>query len=482
LAACSRRPHRTVERIALLPFDNLTGDAAYDWVRNAGPAILSEELAGSARVLPLRSRSVGTASLAGATQLLHCTFSRRGNALRVDFALEDAEGHRMVATGSAEGAVLFVCNMLALKLDPGARPFSTQNEDALAAWGISEFERAVTLDPDFGTAWAFWISQSAQTGKPEAAAAIAERALARASLRTAFNKAQIQFALAVLRKDETARGAALKELASLAPNDVANPLGLAEIEQRHRRYTAAVQFYQRALAIEPGNATALNGLGYSQGENGELDDAKKSLEAYGERPDQSINALDSLGEVYFMNGRFADAEKYFLQASARDPNFLNGAPLMKASYARWLGGDLAGADTLMAKYLDLRQKQNDSLVFWRQAVWQYATGRRDQALATLAKAPQDQSANMERQRAVWRGEVRLTEDVSQLKAMFENTNPAADGVPRTLYAAALAQAGKADEASALLRLWPLPDSPGDPVLQSLLYPKFLELRKSLGVK
>ena len=183
-----------------------------------------------------------------------------------------------------------------------------------------------------------------------------------------------------------------------------------------------------------------------------------------------------------MNGRFAEAEKYFIQAAARDSNFLSGAPLMKASYARWLGGDLAGADALMAKYLDFRQKQNDPLVFWRQAVWQYATGRSDLALATLRKAPQDQAANMERQQAVWRGEVRLPEDLSQLKAMFENTNPAADGLPRTLYAAALARAGKADEARALLKLWPLPDSPGDPMLQSLLYPKFLELRKSLGVR
>ena len=482
LAACSRRPQRSLERIALLPFDNLTGDAAFDWVSDAGPAVLSEELAGSVHVLPLRSRSVGTAALVGATQLFHCTFSRRGNALRVDFSLEDAEEHRMVATGSAEGGVLFVLNTLALKLDPGARPFSTPNQDALAAWGSGEFERAVTLDPDFGTAWAFWISQSAQAGKPEAAAVLAERALARASLRSAFNKAQIQFALAVLRKDETARGAALKELASLAPNDVANLLGLAEIEQHHRRYAAAIQLYQRALAIEPGNANALNGVGYAQGENGDLNDAKKSLEAYGQQPDQSNNATDSLGEVYFMNGRFADAEKYFIQASARDPNFLNGAPLMKASYARWLGGDLPGADALMAKYLDLRQKQNDQLAFWRQAVWQYATGRRDQALATLQKTPQDQAANMERQRAVWRGEVRLPEDLGQLKAIFENTNPAADGVPRTLYAAALARAGRADEARALLKLWPLPDSPGDPLLQSLLYPKFLELRKSLGVR
>jgi hypothetical protein len=47
--------------------------------------------------------------------------------------------------------------------------------------------------------------------QPEVAAVLAERALARASLRTTLNKAQIQLGLALLRKDETARGAALAE-------------------------------------------------------------------------------------------------------------------------------------------------------------------------------------------------------------------------------------------------------------------------------
>jgi len=55
-------------------------------------------------------------------------------------------------------------------------------------------------------------------------------------------------------------------------------------------------------------------------------------------------------------------------------------------------------------------------------------------------------------------------------------------LPRTLYAAALAKAGKTDEARALLKMWPLPESAVDPLLQSLLYPQFLELRKALGIK
>ena len=479
LAACSRTPQRAVERIAILPFDNLTGDGALDWVSAAGPAMLAQELTGASRVLAVGAGTAGKAALEGATQLLHCTFTQRGGALEISYALEDAARHRMVSTGSAPGTVLFAVSTLARTLDSGAQPFSTPNADAAAAWGHGDFERAVMLDPDFGAAWESWIAQVQQSGKADEAEALAERALARSSLRTPLNKARIQLSSALLRKDETARVAALTELARLVPRDSSTVLALAEIEQRHRRFPAAEQLYRQALAIDPENASALNGLGYAQGEDGDLDAAKKTLEQYGQKAEQAINALDSLGEVHFMNGRFADAEKYFAQVTARQANFLSGAPLMKAAYAHWLGGDLGGADALMQKYL---ATQNVQQRVWRQAVWLYATGRQEQALAMLDKTPPEQAAAMARQRSVWRGEVHPPEDLEQLKKIFESTNPAVDGLPRTLYAAALAKAGKAEEARALLKIWPLPETAADPLLQSLLYPRYLELRKTLGIK
>jgi tetratricopeptide (TPR) repeat protein len=387
----------------------------------------------------------------------------------------------MIATGTVDGGALFAVSALARTLDAdGARPFSTPNPDAAAAWGRGEFEQAIALDPDFGTAWASWIAQAAQAGKPDLAAELAGRALARASLRTPLDKAQIQLSFATLRQDAIARAAALTELARLAPHDADPLLGLAAIEQQARTYLTAAELYRRALAIDPGSADALNSLGYAEGESGDLEAAKKTFEAYGQMPNQANNALDSLGEVYFMNGRFAEAEKYFAQVSARDPNFLKGAPLMKAAYAHWLGGDLAGADGLIQKYLAVLSKQNDPLVVWREAIWFYQTGRNAQAMATLAKAPPDQAANMERQRAVWRGEVRVPDDLNQLKAVYQSANPAADGLARTLYAGALVKAGNVDEARALLKLWPLPESASDSLLQSLMYPRFLELRRTLS--
>lgn len=496
LAACSRAPQRAVERLAILPFENLTGDPSLDWIRAAGPAILAEQVAVSARLFPISAPTLSEAAFAGATRYLHCNFSRIQSSgtpaatspvLHFSYAIEDAATHKMVTTGTSTGAVLFALNTLALALDPAAQPFSSSGADAVAAWGHSDFERALSLDPDFGAAWISSIEQLARSAKPEEAAAAADKALARASLRPPLDRARIQLLLAGLRKDQPAREAALTALAGLAPTDAATVLALAEAEQRRRHFPASAALYRRVLALEPGNAGAMNGLGYAEGEAGRLDAARAALEQYARQPNQAANALDSLGEVYFMNGRFAEAEKYFSQLTARDPAFMDSAALVKAAYAHWLaarasGGDFSGADAILHRYLDSRAQANDPSVVWREAAWLYSTGRPRGAIAKLASAPDDQKALLDRQLAVWRGEIHPPTDPAELKAVYDSTNPAADGLIRVIYAAALLGEGKTDQARALLERWPLPESAGDPLLQSLVFPQFLELRRKLGVK
>jgi hypothetical protein len=48
-----------------------------------------------------------------------------------------------------------------------------------------------------------------------------------------------------------------------------------------------------------------------------------------------------------------------------------------------------------------------------------------------------------------------------------------------LYAAALMHAGQKDEARKLIALWPLPGAETDPLLQSFVFPKYLELKQEL---
>ena len=373
LAACSNRPH-PVERLAILPFENLTGEASLDWIASTAPAIVAADLSGVSKLFaqPMPTRS--DAYLANATRFVHGSFTGHGGALRFEVNVEDASRHKMIMDETASGDVLGAMNALAKRVDPAAHSFSTSNAEALAAWGHRDFERAVTLDPDFGAAWLGWVDTLAQKGDTAQAIELANRALARSSLQSNVDRVRIELVSATLRRDSNARDKALSTLTGLLTTDVPVMQALAETELNARRFSVAAEVFNKIVKVDPENVGAMNSLGYAQLYAGDLAGAVKTLEAYGRLPDQKTNSLDSLGEAFFMNGRFAEAEKYFLQAYDSNHAFLGGADLLKAAYARWLAGDLKGADGLMTRYLETRR--TDPLNAWRKRL-----GLRDGAKA-----------------------------------------------------------------------------------------------------
>jgi hypothetical protein len=78
---------------------------------------------------------------------------------------------------------------------------------------------------------------------------------------------------------------------------------------------------------------------------------------------------------------------------------------------------------------------------------------------------------------VWSNLQSIPSDLAELEKAYRRSNPLSDGLVRTLYAEALARAGRKDEARSLVKLWPLPEQTD--LLQGLMYPKFIELRKAL---
>ncbi|MEI9815017.1 MAG: tetratricopeptide repeat protein [Acidobacteriota bacterium] len=245
-----------------------------------------------------------------------------------------------------------------------------------------------------------------------------------------------------------------------------------------RRFAEAVGLYERIQKLEPEDVTLLNSLGYAQFFNGDLESARKSFTEYAKTPGQEANGLDSLGEVLLMAGQFTEAEGKFKEAHTRNPELLNGGDLMKAAYAHWLGGDLPGADKMMEEYFTYRAQHNDQTVIWRRALWSILpVGRMPPSLRLkAAMGPVGQLA--QRQLLVWQNAEGLIQDIPALERGYRGSPPAADGIVRTLYARALARAGRTQEAAKLIALWPLPEI-GDPLLQGFQYPYFLELKKSL---
>ena len=456
--------------------ENLTGDVSLDWVGRSLPSIATAQLIGVRNVVPLRAEAVRDAYNLKATRFVHGYFDRRGGSLRFSFYEEDAATHKMADALTVSGDVLAAARRLATQIDPQAHAFSSANLEAIAAWGRLDFERATALDPEFSAAWRDWVQSRAAAGNREEALAVADRALARAEWRSPVDRAQVALIAASLRGDSEARKQALMDVVRLVPNDVVSVRALAEQEMNARRYSESVALFREALRIDSSDPFVRNLLGYALFHAGDLPAARREFDEYAKAPGHEANAADSQGEVLFMAGQFADAERYFLQAHEKGPELLDGVDLSKAAYARWLRGDLKGADEIFEKFLRYRADHGDQATVWRQAVWEYSTGRQTEARTRLMSAQGPAAEIAQRQLQVWNQPGSLPKDTAALERAYQQTQPAADGLVRTLYAMALLRDGRAEEARRLVQPWPLPES-GEPLMQGFLYPMYLELRR-----
>jgi tetratricopeptide (TPR) repeat protein len=459
-------------RYAILPFDNLTGDASLNWISTAASKIAAAEIAGAARSVA----SVNDAYLGNATRLVHGYFTKGPHQLHLTAQVEDSVSHKMVEIDQIDGTVLSAVNGLAKRLQPKAESFSTSNEDAMEAWARGDFEKATTLDPSFGAAWLGWMETAARKGDAEGAVGIANRALAH-PVKSEVDGLRIELLRATIKKDSNAEHEVLTRLTARV-SDPQLLASLGALEVRQRQFALAQNDYKKILAIEPENAGAMNQLGYVYALDGKVSDAEAAFARYRTAPGQEANSYDSLGEAYFINGKFPDAEKAFLRAHEVNAALLAGGDIRKAAFAHWLAGDLAGADKLFDRYLDFRTKLKDPAIDFERAAWQFVTGRKDQAVALLEKSSFPQAQIQIR---VWRDETKVPSDVGPLKRAYEGSPPTADGLYRVLYAEALVGNGDREEAKKIIARWPLPDNAGEPILQSLVFPKYVALRRILGL-
>jgi hypothetical protein len=208
------------ERLAFLTLDNETGDASLDWMKRIVPTMAAAQLTGVGRIVPLRAEVMRDAYSTKATRFIHGNFTRQNGQLRFTFHEEDGASHKMTRSVSVTGDPLSVSSQLAKQIDSGAHPFSSASAGAVEAWGLGEFEKAVGLDPDFGSAWAGWVQAEVAAGRRDSAISIAGRALARSSLKSPLDRAQIALLDANLRNEPNDRRKALTELVKLAPNDI----------------------------------------------------------------------------------------------------------------------------------------------------------------------------------------------------------------------------------------------------------------------
>jgi tetratricopeptide (TPR) repeat protein len=334
----------------------------------------------------------GTSAEAPLAEALHATrigygyYTVEGGYIQAHLTIEDSRTRRMVQSLSSVASrapdIVPVANSLARGISPQAQNWPERNPQALRAYALAlessdaavmerESEAAVAAAPDFARPYLLLAELKARRQDRTGAQDILQSALGRQGI-DAADRAEIESASATLRNDPAARQHALALRVRLAPNDVAAWRSLAQLEINRHRFPDSLQAYERALAIEPDDAGTWNESGYAAAYAGNLPAAMAALRRYQALRPNDPNPLDSMGDVNLMLGRPAEAERFYLEAAKKDPNFLNGADVYKAAVAHLMTGDVAGADAIFRQRFSQPNPE-----------WLWTTGRRPEAYALL---------------------------------------------------------------------------------------------------
>jgi tetratricopeptide (TPR) repeat protein len=408
LASCARGPEApAIQRLAVLRFENLSGDPSLDWMGRALSETITAELGRSATLYAIPSSRLhslnqalgirpisapGISAEAPLAQALNASligygyYTVEGGFVQAHLTIENPRTRRMVqsltSVASRAPDIVPVANSLAHGISPQAQSWPARSPDALRSYAIAlessdaaAMERdaaaAIAADPDLARPYLLLAELKARRQDRAGAQDVLQSALGRQGI-DASDRAEIEAAAAGLHNDLVGREHALILHVRLAPNDAAAWRALAELNLNGHRFVESLQAYKRALAIEPEDANTWNEAGYAAAYAGNLPAAMSALRRYQALRPSDANPLDSMGDVSLMLGRLGEAERFYLDAAKKDPNFLNGADTYKAAMAHLMTGDVPSADAIFRQRFSQPNPE-----------WLWVTGRRQEAYALL---------------------------------------------------------------------------------------------------
>ena len=267
LASCHRKEVRKIERVAVLPFENLSGEPALDWVGRAVAGMLAEQATASVTVYPFVAENLRAARLNNANRVVEGYYSSAGaGRVRIHAVIQDLGSvwnidSMSLATALTEGLPATV-DQLARGIDARTRPFGTRNSKAIRSWGesivapdaaakVQALESAIHDDPNFGKPYAELASLYTAMHDEQRANDVLRRAADRLTQFTDLERARVELIAATLHDNTSERREALTALSRLVSTDAQTLRSLGQLEVETRHFTQATYVLKNAVAIEP---------------------------------------------------------------------------------------------------------------------------------------------------------------------------------------------------------------------------------------
>jgi tetratricopeptide (TPR) repeat protein len=350
--------------VAVLPFENQTGEVSLSYLRKAIPNLLITNLEQSkyVRVLTwerlgdlLRSRDNSVSEVVemeretafelcrqdGVQEVVVGSYTKAGNVFATDIKVLDAETKELLisATSRGDGLESILKDQIdelskavtsIVKLKTGfseTEPLriadvTTQSLDAYRLYleGVSFFhgmrvldarntmEQAVSLDPSFAMAFYYLSKSLRDLGNHEAAEAALQKAMQHADETTLRESLLIQMDYARFVERDRQKSVQINcDLVSKFPKEKIAFHYLATKLSSDGNVTEAIDASRQTIRLDPNFTYAYNHLAYCHARMGDFDQALSSARKFVALASNEPNAYDSLAELLLLAGRLDEA-------------------------------------------------------------------------------------------------------------------------------------------------------------------------------
>ncbi len=251
-------------------------------------------------------------------------------------------------------------------------------------------EKAVELDPQFAIAYFYLSRVYRYLANSQLAAEALNKAKSFSGKATEKERLYIEAAYARrVEKNTDKEFRILQEIAAKYPKEKEVHSSLFAFYRQKKMYPEAIAEANKALEMDPKWATILNQLGFMYIATGDLGKAEEYLKKAVSVAPEDANPLDSLGQLYFLTGRLDEAIAQYKEAVRIKPNF-ESEDIIAYIYA--VKGDYTEAMSWLDQFiLAAQSKSSQSLGYWWKAIFNHVLGKRKQA-----------RVEMERVRGAWK--------------------------------------------------------------------------------
>jgi len=362
--------------IAVISFENQTGDKSYDYLQKAIPNLLitSLEQTGELYVVTWermydlleqmgrkdvetidRDSGFKLCRREGVESIVLGSFIKAGDMFATDVKVMDAETKKILKSASSRGegadSILRIqidelskeisegIGIAKQKIETVKVPITNVTTSDMEAYklfiqgrentrkfyyedAVPIFEKAVELDPNFASAYLFLAYSHSWLGNIKARNEAIEKAKSLSQKATDKERLWIEAAYAAfIERNREKRISIIQKIAKKYPKEKLAYYVLGVLNRGNGYFDKAVEEFKKALDLDPDYGEAHNDLGYTYLQMENFEKSIEHFKKYASLNPGDANPLDSTAEAYFLMGRLDEAIAKYKEALEVKPDF-----------------------------------------------------------------------------------------------------------------------------------------------------------------